>query len=335
MSKKIVRSIWLLLLLVFLQGIATAQQTTTPTRESEEKEIVLAFKTQLVLVPFSVADRTNRTVNNLKAEEVKLYENGQPVQLVSLQRAGSKPLNFALLLDLSGSMQPHLESARAAASRFFERALKPGKDRAAIVAFQQEIMLAQPLTMEKAALQQAIGDRLLTLPTFSTINARLETNTKRLIGTALYGAIYVAVDEVLQPAGGHRVIVLISDGYDSESGIELRDALDYAWRREVTIYAIGLGDPAGLNREVLERLCTTTGGRVFYPKTTAQLDEAFAQIDEDLREQYILSFYPNAQANDTFRTIKIEIPSRPSLAIYHRFGYYNALVDETTNDKTE
>lgn len=312
-------------LFILLLAISPCLAQKDKSDLGEEKEIVLEFKTQLVVVPFSITDRTNRPVVDLKAEEIKLLENGKPAQIVSMQRTGNEALNFALLLDLSGSMEPHLPAARTAAARFFDRALKPNKDSAAIVAFQQEIVLTQGLTKDKSALNQALSRKYLALPIGGS--APVDGNNRRLSGTALYGAIYVAVDEVLQSVSGHRVIVLISDGYDSESGIELRDALDYAWRREVTIYAIGFGNQDGLNREVLERLCSATGGRVFYTKSPAELDDAFKQIDEDLRQQFVLSFYPTEQALDTFRTIKIEIPSRPSLDIRHRFGYYNAVVD--------
>ncbi|KAF0248310.1 MAG: von Willebrand factor type A domain-containing protein [bacterium] len=316
-----------LLLCLFLASPSIAQEKNDIV--GGEKEIILEFKTQLVVVPFSALDRTNRSVNDLKAEDIKLYENGQPAQLVSLQRSSNQSLNFALLLDLSGSMQPHLESAQSSATRFFDQALNPEKDRAGIVAFQQEIVVSQPLTNDKPLLKEALTRKHMVLPTSGTMGPSLDGMSKRLSGTALYGAIYVAVDELLQTADdGHRVLLLISDGYDSESGIELRDALDYAWRREVTIYTIGLGDVGGLNREVLERLCSATGGRAFYPKDTKELDEVFHQIDRDLREQYILSFYPNSDADDLFRTIKIELPKRPSLTIRHRFGYYNALVEE-------
>lgn len=316
--------IFALVLFLFFSNNSFAQQNDVV---GEEKEIILEFKTQLVVVPFSAIDRTNKPINDLKAEEIKLFENGQVAQLVSLQRSSKQSLNFALLLDLSGSMQPHLESARQSAFKFFDQAITE-KDLAGVVAFQQEIVVSQPLTKDKALLKDALERRHMVLPAPGTLGPALDGDDKKLNGTALYGAIYVAVDELLQAANGHRVLVLISDGYDSESGIELRDALDYAWRREVTIYTIGLGEKAGLNQEVLERLCTATGGRAFYPKNALELDQVFKQIDDDLRQQYILSFYPNSEADNLFRTIKIDIPSRPSLNIRHRFGYYNSLVDE-------
>ncbi len=314
-----------LLLCLFVVLPINAQQTKDTL--GEEKEITLEFKTQLVVVPFSAVDRTNRPVNDLKAEEIKLFENGQPAQLASLQSSNNQSLNFAILLDYSGSMQPFLDTARKSALRFFDKAINPEKDRVGVVAFQQEIVVAQSLTNNKTLLKKALEQNYMILPSPSTLGPSLDMSNKRLIGTALYGAIYVAVDELLQTANGHRVLLLITDGYDSESGIELRDALDYAWRREVTIYTLGLGDQSGLNKEVLERLCSATGGRAFYPKDSAELDQAFQQINEDLRQQYILSFYPNAEADNLFRTIKIDIPSRPSLNIRHRFGYYNSLVE--------
>lgn len=318
--------IFSIFLCLFLTSLTPAQQKNDIVEG--EKEIVLEFKTQLVVVPFSALDRTNRSVNDLTTDDIKLYENGKPVQLVSLQRSNNQSLNFALLFDLSGSMQPHLASAQSSATRFFEQAINPERDSAGIVAFQQEIVVSQPLTNNKSLLKEALVRKHLILPTPGTMGPSIDGTSKRLSGTALYGAIYVAVDELLQAANGHRVLLIISDGYDSESGIELRDALDYAWRREVTIYTIGLGDKSGLNTEVLERLCAATGGRAFYPKDNKELDEVFHQIDRDLREQYIVSFYPNSEADNLFRTIKIDIPTKPSLNIKHRFGYYNALVEE-------
>src|SRR5690348_8762015 len=118
MRKSTVRYQSLFFLLAILA--VTSAKTLAQNNPSEEKEIVLEFKTQLVVVPFSALDRTNRPVTDIKAEDIKLFENGQPAQLVSLQRTGNQSLNFALLLDLSGSMQPHLEAARTAANRFFD-----------------------------------------------------------------------------------------------------------------------------------------------------------------------------------------------------------------------
>ncbi|MBL8152358.1 MAG: VWA domain-containing protein [Blastocatellia bacterium] len=319
--------------LSFLTTSSFAQQKPpSSSTEKQEKieddddpqEMLLEFKTQLVLVPFSAVDRSNRPINDLKIEELKLYENGQPAQILSLQRTGNTTINFALLVDLSGSMQPYIDQVQSAADRFFNQALKPDKDSAAVIAFQKEIVVTQPLTTEKLALTKSLNSKSLLLPSAGSLAPVIDGETQRATGTALYGAVYIAVDEILKSAQGRRVILLLTDGYDSESGIELRDAIDYAWRREVTIYAIGIGDIAGINREVMDKLCSVTGGQAFYPKTANELDQVFAQIDQDLRDQYILSFSPNSEGQETFRTVKIEIPNRPLIKLFHRFGYYSS-----------
>lgn len=308
----------ILWLLLTLPTFAHGQQ------KSDEKEILLEFKTQLVLVPFRALDRSNRPVNDLKAEELRLYENGEPAQILSLQRSEAQPLSFALLLDQSGSMQPHLAAARAAASEFFEKALKPVSDTASVVIFQREVLVTQPLTSDQALLKSALSENSLILSSTDTLAPSVQGDRRTVAGTSLYAAIYIAVDEVLRPSRNRRVILLISDGFDSESGVDLREVLDYAWRNEVTIYAIGLGERSHLNREVLERLTAATGGRAFYPEAGEHLESIFTRIDEDLRRQYILSFYPNEQNGEAFRTIKLELPSRPLVTLSHRFGYYGS-----------
>lgn len=308
-----------LLILLLLISVSTVN---AQDGRSDEKEVLLEFKTQLVLVPFRALDRSNRPVNDLKAEELRLYENGKPAQIVSLQKSEAQPLSFALLLDQSGSMRPHLAAARRAASEFLEKALKT-TDTASVIAFQREVLVTQPLTSDQTLLKNALSDNII-LSSADTLAPSVQGDRRTVAGTSLYAAIYIAVDEVLRPSRNRRVILLLSDGFDSDSGIDLREVLDYAWRNEVTIYAIGLGERSYLNREVLERLTTATGGRAFYPDPGEALLPIFTRIDEDLRRQYILSFYPNEQQGETFRTIRLELPTRPLVTLSHRFGYYGS-----------
>lgn len=310
--------------LICLTFLILISALTVDAQSNSEKEMLLEFKTQLVLVPFRALDRSNRPVNDLKVEEIRLYENGEPAQILSLQRSEAQPLSFALLLDQSGSMQPHLATARKAASEFFEKALKPASDTAAVIVFQSEVLVTQPLTSDQTLLKNALSGSSLILGSTDTLAPSVQGDRRTVAGTSLYAAIYIAVDEVLRPSRNRRVILLLSDGFDSESGVDLREVLDYAWRNEVTIYAIGLGERSYLNREVLERLTAATGGRVFYPEAGESLQTVFTRIDEDLRRQYILSFYPNEQHGEAFRTIRLELPSRPLVTLSHRFGYYGS-----------
>jgi VWFA-related protein len=280
--------------------------------ETPDKEIVLEFKTELVFVPFTAFDRSNRPVLDLVVDDLRLLDNGETVPLLSLQRSNNQPLDYALLIDTSGSMQSQLPTALSAANQFFEQALKP-QDQAAVLTLQRDVQFLQALTADKQLLKSSLQ---------RSIPGQLARTGET--STALYGGIYIAIDEALRLASGQRVVVVISDGYDSEGVIALRDVIDYAWRRQVTIYTVGLGEGDNVNKEVLDRLASTTGGRSFYLQDINQLNQIFQTIDTNLRNQYILSFAPNYQAKDAFHTINLEVTSRPNLTLKHRFGYYNA-----------
>ncbi|MCS6884241.1 MAG: VWA domain-containing protein [Acidobacteriota bacterium] len=301
-------------------SIAVLALASSVVSAQQDGDLLLEFRTQLVEVPFRAADRNNHPISDLKAEEIKVYENDTPVEIVSLQRTETQPLSFALLIDRSGSMQTLYDEVSKAAVEFFDRALKSPKDTAAVIAFQREVHLIQPPTQDKSLLKQAINKKNLIINEANILNPF--QNNLRFNGTALIAAIHIAVDEVLRRSKSRRVVVLLSDGYDSESGIELREVLDYAWRNEVTIYAIGIGELNSLNREVLERLCASTGGRTFYLTAGETLSSALNSIDDDLRKQYIVSFYPSEQ-QEGFRSIRLELPGRPQAKLRHRLGYYS------------
>jgi VWFA-related protein len=121
------------------------------------------------------------------------------------------------------------------------------------------------------------------------------------------------------------VIILITDGVDTSSQVKMRDAIERTWRSEVIVYAIGIGDPGfdDVDSGTLKKITSETGGRAFFPRRDEDLDTAFAQIDEDLRSQYILAYTPANGARDgSFRTIQLRVKNRKDLAIRHRRGYF-------------
>lgn len=104
----------------------------------------------------------------------------------------------------------------------------------------------------------------------------------------------------------------------------MKDAIERTWRNEVIIYAIGIGGPDGVDSGVLKKVTFETGGRAFFPRNTeADLETAFAQIDEDLRSQYILAYQPGNESKDgSFRTIQVKIKNHADLTVRHRRGYF-------------
>src|SRR5262249_49535778 len=127
---------------------------------------------------------------------------------------------------------------------------------------------------------------------------------------------------------GRKTIILITDGVDTTSRMKIGDAIDESLKAEVVIYAIGIGDPGsgGVDSGGLKKLCEATGGRAVIPKKKGDLDDAFTQLEQDLRQQYLLAFEPKNEANDGgFRKLEVKLKNRDrekELKIRHRRGYY-------------
>ena len=142
----------------------------------------------------------------------------------------------------------------------------------------------------------------------------------------MYDAIVATSADLLAKEPGRKTIILITDGEDTTSRKKIGDAIDDALRAEVVIYAIGIGDPGfgGVNEGVLKRLCESTGGRAFFPQSARELDRAFAQLEQDLRQQYLLAYEPANEAGDgAFRKIEVRVQTRKELKVRHRRGYYS------------
>src|SRR5262249_37833287 len=125
---------------------------------------------------------------------------------------------------------------------------------------------------------------------------------------------------------GRKTIILITDGVDTTSRMKIGDAIDESLKAEVVIYAIGIGDPGsgGVDSGGLKKLCEATGGRAVIPKHPRDLDQAFAQLEQDLRQQYLLAFEPKNETNDgSFRKLEVKLKNREKeLKVRHRKGYY-------------
>jgi VWFA-related protein len=144
-------------------------------------------------------------------------------------------------------------------------------------------------------------------------------------GTNLYDAVYLACHDELANEAGRKAIVLITDAEDNGSKISLQDAAEAAQRADTVLHFLLVTDPRmteGYGPGVASRLAQDTGGRVVNVRSEKALDKAFDIISEELREQYVLGYYPsNVNRDGTFRKIKVEV-SRPDVKILARRGYY-------------
>jgi len=208
-----------------------------------------------------------------------------------------------VLLDTSASMEPSLDEAQRAALQFFTDIVTP-KDRAALVTFNDRPRLRVKFTNELLALGAGLA------------------GLKAERGTALYDSVVFGL-YYFNGLKGQRALIVLSDGKDESSKLQLDETLDFARRAGVAIYTIGLGKELERDaRKALERLAEETGGRSFFVDDAKQLSPIYQSIQEELRSQYLLVYQStNAKPDKKFRSIDVKV-KEPGLEAHTIRGYY-------------
>ncbi len=318
--------------------------TPTPPPIVEEDDEVITIDTEAVSVLFTAQDRSRRLLTNLTGDDIEVRENGEVQEIVSFSRQVDLPLSLAILIDTSASQERTLPEEKSAATSFLEYAVRSGKDEVAIVSFTGESTLEQGMTSNMARLRRAI-ERVQFVPPSGYIGGGVVAGGGRVPGTppmsgrnqavagstAIWDAIWITADEVLGPAPEQtrRAIILLSDGVNTFGSKKLDDAVQAAQRAEAVIYSIGIGDNffSGVDKGALQKVSERTGGRAYFPRNEQQLREAFQQINEEMRSQYLVAYEPANQALDgSYRTIEIRIKNpalqKEKITVTHRQGYF-------------
>jgi Uncharacterized protein containing a von Willebrand factor type A (vWA) domain len=277
-------------------------------------------RVDLVALTVTVTDTGNQYVRDLGLGDFTVFEDGvaQPVSFFSLSDV---PLDLALLIDASASMQPQMTMVRQAASGLL-RTLKPG-DRAALVEFRDQIVLGQPMTDDLGRVASAL----------ESLSAHG--------GTSLYNALYVILRDFQKGSANQstvrrRAIVVLSDGADTGSLISFDEVLDLARRAGVTVYTIGMQSSSPLVRSNARRffsqtdfglrtLAEETGARAFFPTTGTEVKHVYAAIASELASQYAIGYTSrNPHQDGAWRKVLVRIGSRPGVRSRTRTGYFAA-----------
>ena len=321
---------------------AAASPTPTPRPRDEvpqDSDEVIKVETNLTSIFFTAADRNKRFVSTLKPEDIRVLEDGQPQQIFTFQQNVDLPLSLAILIDTSASEERTLPDLKAAAQAFLENLIRPAKDEVAVISFTGETTLEQSFTGSVERLRRAI-DRVEFVPPSGYVGGGVVVNgtppisgtNQSLAGsTAIWDAIWVTSDEVIRDSAEHtrRAIILLTDGVDTSSRMKMHEAIEHAQKVDALIYAIGIGDRYTFNVEegTLRKVAERTGGRAFFPSNERDLQDAFAQIQRDLREQYLVAYSPSNKARDgSYRKIEIQVITpemrEKSLKLTYRPGYF-------------
>lgn len=344
----------------FAQTAPAAKPTPTPEVIEDDGE-VLKIDSKLVVVPVSVTDARGMPVTGLKITDFRLLEDGKAQQLAEISPADEVPLEIALLIDISSSIDPLFESEKRAAAQFLKDIMRPN-DRASVFTVGTRPFLYQPRdTAEKAA------ERIAGI----TIRNAVGTDGKVIsTSTAFYDSVIMAADYLRKnsPQASRRVIVLISDGEDTSSEVmrnstakedlllaskigeltnkkraqiaiqsrtearnKVKDKILRSMQDGDTVfYSINpagnsyqLNIPSVFGQETMSIFADQTGGSAFLLKKETDLDLIFRQLTSELRAQYLLQYYTDSPAGvGAFVPLQVSVPGAAQPRIRARKGYF-------------
>jgi Ca-activated chloride channel family protein len=311
-----------------------AQSASSPASQSQSPRGVAAHEAQgdseievvetnLATVLMTATDRKGRLVTALKAEDVRVSEDGVPQRVTTFERQTGRPLSLALVFDTSGSQARTLPDQKTAARLFLRSIFRPDRDRAAVVSFSGGALLQQSFTNDLARLEDAVGRVGEPRPPFSNAAPARATGG----GTAVYDALFLTCYKVLTKAqpDTRRAVILLTDGLDNGSRLRARDAVNGAAYANAVVYGIGIGQT--IDEDALSSVAEETAGRAFFPADDGELRAAFARIEQELRSQYLVAYTPTNKAHDgKRRNVRVEIAD-PQLAkgkvkLAYRSYYY-------------
>jgi VWFA-related protein len=291
----------------------------------------LKVNVNLVNVYFSVRDK-NGYITNLGKDDCQIFEDKALQKTKNFTQEKNLPLTIGILLDTSGSQQNVLPMEQEAGAEFLKDVLTP-KDEAFLISFDINVDLLADYTNSPSELRRAM--QKASINTGAGTGSVTGNGAPR--GTLLYDAVYLAAHDKLRQEAGRKVLVILTDGQDQGSQENIRTAIEAAQKSNALVYVILIADRGFYGgfgyygAGDMDRLARETGGRVINVGNNGKkLQEAFDQIQDELRTQYLASYTPtNLKADGSFRTLNITCGK--DTKVQARKGYY-ALADSPDNN---
>ena len=312
------------LFLVLAAAVCPAQSSVpkppwakTPESKSAPRtddDTTIKVDVKLVNVFVTVTDEHGAPVGNLGRGNFQILEDGRPQKISVFDKESELPLSIVLDIDTSLSTRKDLPLEINSARRFAHAILRP-VDALSVYDFSETVDQIIPFTADLRAIDRGLE--------------RLPPGA----ATALYDAVYLGA-QALEERQGRKVMVVITDGGDTVSKITYQEALRAAQISEAIVYSIIIVPiEASAGRDIggehaLIQLSADTGGKYYYATSMAQLDQAFRNISDELRTQYLLAYYPSQRfADSDFRRIEVKLAGVDGSSEYktrHRTGYYTS-----------
>jgi VWFA-related protein len=341
---KLIRSLQLSLVLLLAAAPLQAQQTPN-----------ISVKVKVVNVLATVRDKHGNIIRNLTKDDFTLEEDGHPQTIKYYLQEDNLPLALGLLVDTSGSQRNVLGDERSASHTFLDHVVREDMDKAFLIHFDREVELLQDLTSSRQKLESSLD--LLEAPqrNGSRSPGYGSGGQGRGGGTLLYDAIWLASGDVMEKQQGRKAIIVLTDGVDRGSKESLQSAIEAAQRADTLVYSIlfkgeeghrgggggfggmhgGMGPMGGGGRrqyprqeerpdgkKILQQISEETGGRLFEVSGKQPIDKIYAQIEEELRNQYSLGYTPEgSDAEIGYHRIHLAAKKK-DLIVQARDGFY-------------
>jgi VWFA-related protein len=339
------------------QGQAQPQAGQQPPQSAQGKT---TSESKAVSVLATVRDKHGKIMSNLTKVDFVLQEEGRPQTINYFAKESDLPLRLGLLVDTSLSQRRVLEEERSASYSFLDHLLRADKDLAFVIHFDREVELLEDFTPSRPKLQAALQSLQTPQFDTGGGGGRTGggggggggggrgSHHGGGGGTLLYDAIYLASNELMSKQQGRKALIILSDGVDHGSKESLTTAIETAQRSDTVVYSIlfkddeGYGNPSGRmmgqhggghhgggypqgertdGKKVLQQISKETGGRLFEVSKKETVEKIYADIDEELRNQYSLGYAPDKNAGPGYHKIQVATKEK-DLVVQARDGYY-------------
>ena len=297
---------------------------------AQDDSATLKVEVNLVNILFTVRDKKGGLVGSLNKDDFKVFEDGKEQEVKYFNRETDLPLTIGLLIDVSASQMNLIDIEKNAAYQFFGSVLRK-QDLAFLISFGEDSELLQDYT-NSAKLLRAGLDGLHVSSGVGGFGPGPVPTISQPRGTVLYDAVYVASADQLKGQVGRKVLVLITDGEDEGSKYKITQAVEAAQKADAIIYGFYYVDRrfymsrgmvfGGSSDSALRQMSEDTGGHVFHIDNRLTLQDAFTQLQEEMRSQYAIGYTPTNPSKDgTFRKLEIKTTNK-DWKVQARKGYY-------------
>lgn len=314
-------SYWMVCVLTMAAASSGFAQKPTPTPTPSDEGQTVRIPIRRVRLPITVTDKKGQFVPGLTRRDFLVLEDKVPqeIETFSDDLSQTLPLYIAVLMDTSPSTAGKLKFQQESAMNFIQTVVRPRRDRVLFGTFDDEITLLQDFTDRLDLLDKAVYG--------------VKKMGKQ---TALFDAIWQFCDEKMRTVPGRRVLLVVSDGEDTYSRANLRDAIDIAQRTETTIFTISTkagfistvpgveaGQVSDKKDRDLQSLAEETGGVAFFTGDMLSLERSFTRISKELRAQYLVTYNPTNKTYDgSFRKIEVKLAEQKNdLKVRTKRGY--------------